>query len=194
MHDHYMEQLIQFPTRGDNTLDLILSNRPGLISDCSSPSKLSDHDVIACTLSCAPPIKRKAKRKIYLYGKGDHESLRSIMRTSKDKFLNSFSVNRFHLSVYVYTDNKWRMSRHGKIISIIMLQVLSWYHSIILCSNSYHVLTFLCVNSVEYMPALPRGIYFMNHGLHLLWCSRNLILWRTAICLNIIIFVSLKIQ
>ena len=54
MHDHYMEQLIQFPTRGDNTLDLILSNRPGLISDCSSPAKLSDHDVIACTLNCAP--------------------------------------------------------------------------------------------------------------------------------------------
>ena len=29
--DHLMEQLIDFPTRGDNTLDLVLSTMPGQI-------------------------------------------------------------------------------------------------------------------------------------------------------------------
>ena len=29
------------------------------------------------------------------------------------------------VSVCVYTDNMWRMSKHGKIASFIMLQVLS---------------------------------------------------------------------
>ena len=91
MQDHYMEQLIRFPTHGANTLDLILSNRSGLISDCSSPAQLSDHDVIACTLNCALPTKRKAKRKVHLYGKGDYDSPRSILCTFKDTFLNSFS-------------------------------------------------------------------------------------------------------
>ena len=88
MQDHYMEQLIRFPTHGANTLDLILSNRPGLISDCSSHAKLSDHDVIACTLNCALPTKRKAKRKAYLYGKGDVScvplQIRSLIHSFSD--------------------------------------------------------------------------------------------------------------
>ena len=93
IQDHYMEQLIHFPTRGPNILDLILSNRPGLISACSSPAKLSDHDhdVIACVLNCAPQIKKKAKRKVYLYSKGEYSTLRSDML--KDTFLSSSSTS-----------------------------------------------------------------------------------------------------
>ena len=46
-----MEQLINFPTRGDNTLDLVLSTMPGQIHDIHSPDQLSDHEVVACSLS-----------------------------------------------------------------------------------------------------------------------------------------------
>jgi hypothetical protein len=46
-----MEQLIDFPKRGDNILDLVLSTMPGQIHDIHSPDQLSDHEVVACSLS-----------------------------------------------------------------------------------------------------------------------------------------------
>jgi len=91
IQDYYMEQFVHFPTRGHNILDLIISNLPGLITNCNSPGKLSDHDVVACTLNCAPPIKRKPKRKVYLFGKGDYNALRRELETFKDMFIHSFT-------------------------------------------------------------------------------------------------------
>ena len=37
MQDYYMVQFVYFPTQGPNTLDLIISNLPGLVTDCFSP-------------------------------------------------------------------------------------------------------------------------------------------------------------
>ena len=42
LHDFYMEQLITFPTREAKTLDLLMTNRPGLASNIRSPAKFSD--------------------------------------------------------------------------------------------------------------------------------------------------------
>ena len=42
MNDHGLEQLVNFPTRERNTLDLILTYLPGLSAD-----KLSDHDIVS---------------------------------------------------------------------------------------------------------------------------------------------------
>ena len=44
MNDHGLEQMVYFPTREKNTLDLILTTLPGQIQDVQSPDKLSDHD------------------------------------------------------------------------------------------------------------------------------------------------------
>ena len=41
-----MEQLVDFPTRGDNTLDIIITNRPSLINRCEGMPGLSDHDIV----------------------------------------------------------------------------------------------------------------------------------------------------
>ena len=35
--DHYMDQLLTFPTRGDKTLDLIFLNSPGIANNCYNP-------------------------------------------------------------------------------------------------------------------------------------------------------------
>ena len=50
------------------------SKRPFL--DVHSPDKFSDHDIVSGTLKMfIPPIK-KPRRKVYLYQKGDYESMR----------------------------------------------------------------------------------------------------------------------
>ena len=57
-------------------MDLIPTSLPGQFQDIHSPDKLSDHDIVSGTLKfIIPPIK-KARRKVYLYQKGDFESMR----------------------------------------------------------------------------------------------------------------------
>ena len=77
MNDHGLEQLEHFPTREKHTLDLFLTSLPGQFQDIHFPDKLSDHDVVAGTLEVVIPPIKKPRRKVYLYQKGDYESMRN---------------------------------------------------------------------------------------------------------------------
>ena len=57
MNDRGLEQLVHFPTREKNILDLILTSLPGQFQEIHSPDKLSDHDVISGTLKIHIPQK-----------------------------------------------------------------------------------------------------------------------------------------
>ena len=83
---------ILLPTREKNTLDLILITLPGQFQDVHSPDKLSDHDIVSGTLKIfIPPIK-KPRRKVYLYQKGDYESMRKdTLEFAKEKYFNGHS-------------------------------------------------------------------------------------------------------
>ena len=68
MNDHGLEQMVYFPTREKNTLDLILTTLPGEFQDVHSPDKLSDHDIVSETLKIfipwiTPEIRREIRRK-----------------------------------------------------------------------------------------------------------------------------------
>ena len=97
MNDHGLEQLVNFPTRERNTLDLILTSLPGQFVDIHSPDKLSDHDIVSGTLKIAtphPPIK-KPRRKVYRYQKGDYESMRAeTLKFAKERSFNGYSDTR----------------------------------------------------------------------------------------------------
>ena len=76
MNDHGLEQMVNFPFREKNTLDLILTTLPGQFQDVHSTDKLRDHDIVSETLKIfIPPIK-KTRRKVYIYEKGCYESMR----------------------------------------------------------------------------------------------------------------------
>ena len=49
MNDHGLEQMVHFPTREKNTLDLIPTSLPGQFQDVHAPGKLSDHDIVSGT-------------------------------------------------------------------------------------------------------------------------------------------------
>ena len=59
MNDHGLKQLVHFPIREKNTLDLILTSLPGQFQEIHSPHKLSDHDVISGTLKIPIPPKKE---------------------------------------------------------------------------------------------------------------------------------------
>ena len=77
MNDHGLEQMVHFPTREKNTLELILTTLPGQFQDVHSPDKLGEwswHRLRTLKIFI-PPIK-KPRRKVYLYQKGDYEFMR----------------------------------------------------------------------------------------------------------------------
>ena len=95
MNDHGLEQLVHFPTREKNTLDLILTSLPGQFQEIHSPDKLSDHNVVSGTLKVYIVPQKKPRRKVYLYHKGDFESMRKDASDfAKDRYLNVYSDNR----------------------------------------------------------------------------------------------------
>ena len=79
MNDHGLEQLVQFPTREKNTLDLILTSLPGQFQEIHSPGKLSDHDLISGTLKIHIPYSTKKKRKKETSEKGVFCTKREIL-------------------------------------------------------------------------------------------------------------------
>ena len=95
MNDHSLEQLVHFPTRKKNTLDLILTSLPDQFEEIHSPDKLSDHDVISGTLKIHILPKQKPRRKVFLYQKGNFESMRKDASDfAKDKYFSGHSDNR----------------------------------------------------------------------------------------------------
>ena len=91
MNEHGLEQQVYFPTREKNTLDLFLTSLPGQFQDIHSPDKGSDHDIVAGTLKVVPPPIKKPRRKVYLYQKGDYESMRKdAFEFAKEKYFNGY--------------------------------------------------------------------------------------------------------
>ena len=66
MNDHGSEQMVHFPTREKNTLDLILTTLPGQFQNVHSSDKLSDHDIVSGTLKIFIPQYRNLGEK-YIY-------------------------------------------------------------------------------------------------------------------------------
>ena len=95
MNDHGLEQMVHLPTREKNTLDLILTTLPGQFQHVHCPDKLSDHDIVAGTLKILIPPIKKPPRKVYLYQKGDYESMRKdTLEFAKEKYFSGHSDTR----------------------------------------------------------------------------------------------------
>ena len=58
VHDICAEQVVTFPTRLENTLDIFITNRPTLVSKCTSIPGLSDHDIVLTDTNIIPKKKR----------------------------------------------------------------------------------------------------------------------------------------
>ena len=66
-----LTQCVDFPTRGKNTLDLILTdiNRQQIIATSRAALRKSDHDVLLCSISMDLRRESRTSRTIYDYGR-----------------------------------------------------------------------------------------------------------------------------
>ena len=111
MNDYGLEQLVYFPTRERNTLDLIITYLPVQYADIHSPDRLSDHGIVSGTSKVVIPPIKKPKRKVNRYQKGDYEPMRKdTLKVSKERHFNGHSDTRsvqrnFNLITYFIQDS-----------------------------------------------------------------------------------------
>ena len=71
MHDHGLLQLVTEATRGENTLDLFLTNNKTLINRLQVIPGISDHNCLLVEGDISPIINNQSKRQIPLYKKAE---------------------------------------------------------------------------------------------------------------------------
>ena len=82
--DHELEQVVHFPTRGQNTLSL---HFPDNLLIFIPPDRLSDHDIVSGTLKIVIPPIKKPNRKVYKYQKSDYESMKAdALKFAKENY------------------------------------------------------------------------------------------------------------
>jgi len=77
-----LKQFVHFPTRGDNILDLILSNKEFSVSDVLPCPGVSDHEMIIYDFHVNAEKIANRTRKVYLYHKSDLISLRNFLQNA----------------------------------------------------------------------------------------------------------------
>jgi hypothetical protein len=81
--DNNLEQQVTFPTRKDNTLDLIMTSHPSYKIRCKPLPSIgnSDHDVVLYDSALAPSRKKNQRRKILLWKNAKMEEIKSDIRS-----------------------------------------------------------------------------------------------------------------
>ncbi len=88
--DHSLEQLVMAPTRGENTLELFLTNNSSVVNRVDTCPGISDHDAAVFYECNIKPIKNKQKpRQIPLFNKADWQGFQAHMSQFGDTFQDS---------------------------------------------------------------------------------------------------------
>ena len=73
---HSLTQIVDFPTRINNILDVFITNRPSLVKQCYPQPGISDHEVVYVESYIKAPIQQGHKRKLYNWSKADLEKFK----------------------------------------------------------------------------------------------------------------------
>ena len=74
------------PTRGENILDLVFTNKPSLVKSYNSIPGFSDHDIVVTDCSIRAHVNKKAPRNILLWKRADWVALQA----EANKFIHDF--------------------------------------------------------------------------------------------------------
>lgn len=87
-----LEQVVSFPTRGNNTLDIVVTNRPSLVNRCECAPGLSDHDIVFLDANIQADRVKPARRKIHLWKRADLDVIRIKADAWAQDFVNKHSA------------------------------------------------------------------------------------------------------
>ena len=82
------EQVVSFPTRKNNTLDIVATNRPTFVNKYIPHPGLSDHDTaVLLDIVCHPIRSKPSKRKIYMWNRADIGSIKNHINAEIANFI-----------------------------------------------------------------------------------------------------------
>ena len=93
--DNSFEQIVDFPTRNDTILDLILMSHPSYRERCKPLPSLrnSDHDIVLLDTTLEPYRPKPERRKIYLWRKADIDGIRRDLSQFRSAFCSTTPRN-----------------------------------------------------------------------------------------------------
>ena len=75
-----MNQMVNEPTKGQNTLDLLMTTNPGLVSNIEVHPGMSDHQVVITNTDMKAKTSKKKPRLVHLKKGGDMNGLKENIR------------------------------------------------------------------------------------------------------------------
>ena len=85
-----LTQIVEFTTRKKATLDLLLTNRPGLIKNIEPTSGFGDHDTaIVADILCHPQKIKPIRRKVNIWKRADLETLKKDVSEGMSELITS---------------------------------------------------------------------------------------------------------
>ncbi len=85
--DMGLQQIVDFPTRGEKTLDLFLTNRPTLVLKSSPLPGVSDHEIVLTISDSQARRKKPIKREINLWKHADCDKIKQEHADFLTRFL-----------------------------------------------------------------------------------------------------------
>ena len=93
IYDTGSDQIVRFPTRGENILDVFLTNHPSLIEKCKAVPGVSDHDIVFVEASTRATRTKQPQRKIYLWKHVDIEEKKPDVLDFSTRFTTQYSAS-----------------------------------------------------------------------------------------------------
>ncbi|CAG2209252.1 unnamed protein product [Mytilus edulis] len=90
--DMALEQMVKFPTRLQNTLDLILTSHPSFMIRCKPLPPIglkSDHDIVLYDTNIQPNRVKPTRRKIFLWKKANMKAIKISLKNFGEQFCQS---------------------------------------------------------------------------------------------------------
>ena len=94
VNDHSLSQHVHEPTREDNTLDLVFTTKPDMITDVSVESGMSDHNLVVFDINLKPSFNKKPSRSVYMFKRGDMNAVRNDLKTNFDNYLANVDFSK----------------------------------------------------------------------------------------------------
>lgn len=92
LNDFSLEQVVKKPTRGEKTLDIILTNTPDIVNKVETmpPIGNADHDIVYAECSVSLKIKKKPPRKVYKFNKANWETIKNDIEDLSKTITNMY--------------------------------------------------------------------------------------------------------
>ncbi len=89
-HYHGLEQIVDFPTRKDNILDLFFTSNATLIDSVKPIPGISDHDsIIQVNFKLAPQVQKSKPHKIWKYNKANFDAIKEDLSANYADFASN---------------------------------------------------------------------------------------------------------